>query len=777
MKSAEGNCCATFGGNVFMSDNRNLASEQVTGFVARFESQVTLLKSAVEEVRRASHSASGLERATRALLTDGGAIDFPSVPGVLARLSRNREMGALLTDSSGEILLANKCFYDLTSYNNSDSSVLQLYFERSGNLFLSKELPWQVVLSTGQFQTQRLALSDGSKGERLRWLQFCCQPLLSAAGGLEGVLTIVAEATEEIEIEDRVSRVVDLLAQQLTEVETPTSRLSALMARVRNLDDFLPRENTLSVENAAVEDTFTEDQIHYRQLLDHTLAAEEALKAEAREKTAADDATNHSVDILEDRISAEAASAIEAFENSFNIDLDEKSNAEIDATEQEQDIFASQTDFAPQQATVDLEEIDPISDEPAIDVAASYLPVDEDETQLWSEFSDFSADKMPGAAALGDEDEELGAEAQQVEEIKESEQELVEEQIEEHVQAPVQELNSDPEIIAENSQLETNALEREDEVLAAQVEIEAEKEKEEEEEGAAAEAEAATFVEPESNELSVTILEAPEQPALIARASAGKCALIVDDIPVNQKLLVLQLKRLNFATDIANNGQEALNRLAKFDYDIVFMDCDMPVMNGYDATIAIRKAEIESGRHIPIVAMTAYDRDADKERCLAAGMDDYLTKGVNASSLSRVIERCCDQAKKDEGEFGLDNSETEPFDAVSMANNYGKEELNEVVRLFLTSMETFVGSMQKAIDSRDGALVTSLANSIKGPSATLGLQLITRVTNDILAYTESEDWPQVRLKYLKLKTVYLRSQEQLRKLCPDVFTEGAHLFG
>ncbi len=658
-----------------------------------------------------------------------------------------------------------------------------------------------MVLSTGQFQTSRLALSDGSKGERLRWLQFCCQPLLSSAGGLEGVLTIVAEATEEIEIEDRVGHVIDLLTQQIAEIEQPTSRLTALMNRVRGLDDFLPRENVMPVELVAVEDTLSEDQLHYRALLDGTAVEGKAKSRNGAQRKVpppyvvpAAPAHQSSTDILQESISAEAASAIQAFEDSFSIDLDANSNTEsvtepviepviepvaesdeFSATEQEQDIFASQTDFAPLQETSEIEELhDAEESEPEsnldrslaasaadMDAAALYLPTADDDTQLWSEFSDFSAERMSQVDDLSHDDDEN----------RDLLEPLVEEQPQVMLEQPDQEPDPEQNVVStEAPPLTEEAVEITDESLAQSGDATALAD-------AAEETSAETSV--IESEISVTILEEATPAPVVTRAAAGKCALIVDDIPVNQKLLVLQLKRLNFATDIANNGQEALNRLAKFDYDIVFMDCDMPVMNGYDATIAIRKIEIESGRHIPIVAMTSYDRDADKERCLAAGMDDYLTKGVNASSLSRVIERCCDKAKKEEGDggFGIDNSETEPFDAAVMASNYGKEELNEVVRLFLSSMEIFVNSMQKAIDSRDGALVTSLANSIKGPSATLGLHLITKVTNDILTFSEVEDWPQVRLKYLKLKTVYLRSQEQLRKLCPDVFTEGAHLFG
>ncbi|MFA6557420.1 MAG: hypothetical protein WCT03_13450, partial [Candidatus Obscuribacterales bacterium] len=139
-----------------MSDNWNLSGEQVTGHVLRLDSQVVLLKTAIEEVRRATHSPSGLERATRALFTDGGAIDFPSVPKVLSKLARNRQMGALLTDATGEVLLANKSFYEFPGYQpgTAGSEELELYREQKGlsgirtGMVKNKELPWREVLAT-----------------------------------------------------------------------------------------------------------------------------------------------------------------------------------------------------------------------------------------------------------------------------------------------------------------------------------------------------------------------------------------------------------------------------------------------------------------------------------------------------------------------------------------------------------------------------------------------------------------------------------------------------
>ncbi len=125
----------------------------------------------------------------------------------------------------------------------------------------------------------------------------------------------------------------------------------------------------------------------------------------------------------------------------------------------------------------------------------------------------------------------------------------------------------------------------------------------------------------------------------------------------------------------------------------------------------------------------------------------------------------------------MGGGETAPFDADTIANSYSRDELKDIMRSFLTAMESFVGSMQKAIDDHDVEKVRQLSNSIKGPCASLGLKLMTRVASDIINYAQSSDWPQVRLKYLKLKTVYLRSQSDLRKACPEVFEEAHHLIG
>ena len=127
-------------------------------------------------------------------------------------------------------------------------------------------------------------------------------------------------------------------------------------------------------------------------------------------------------------------------------------------------------------------------------------------------------------------------------------------------------------------------------------------------------------------------------------ASAGVTAptlsiLVAEDNRVNQKVITRMLQKLGHRVDVVANGLEAVNALRRSAYDLVFMDCQMPEMDGFGATRAIRAGEAGTPRRIPIVALTANAMHGDREQCLAAGMDDYIAKPVTKQTLAAALER------------------------------------------------------------------------------------------------------------------------------------------
>ncbi len=122
-------------------------------------------------------------------------------------------------------------------------------------------------------------------------------------------------------------------------------------------------------------------------------------------------------------------------------------------------------------------------------------------------------------------------------------------------------------------------------------------------------------------------------------ATARAHVLIVEDNLLNQKLALRMLEKLGCRADLAGNGRDAVRMIERGGYDLVFMDCQMPEMDGYEASAIIRQREKESGQHLPIIAMTAHTMTGDRDKCMEAGMDDYISKPIRKEDILQVISK------------------------------------------------------------------------------------------------------------------------------------------
>ena len=206
--------------------------------------------------------------------------------------------------------------------------------------------------------------------------------------------------------------------------------------------------------------------------------------------------------------------------------------------------------------------------------------------------------------------------------------------------------------------------------------------------------------------------------------------LLAEDNPVNQLTATTMLEKLGHSITVANNGREAIDKLAEQGFDLVFMDVQMPELDGMAATGEIRENEKASGNHMPIVAMTAHAMKGDKEKCLDAGMDDYISKPIRRAALKEVIERVVDRFidTKDEasesGEATLAETENMILDEAELLEecDNDKEMLGKMVEIFERDSAERVPKLRAAIESGDSATVKAEAHALKGGIGTFFAQ-------------------------------------------------------
>lgn len=115
--------------------------------------------------------------------------------------------------------------------------------------------------------------------------------------------------------------------------------------------------------------------------------------------------------------------------------------------------------------------------------------------------------------------------------------------------------------------------------------------------------------------------------------------LVVDDNASNQYVARVLLQKFGYEAEIVDNGEEAVKAATSREYDLILMDCRMPVLDGYEATEAIRRMQDQRGKRVPIIGVTACAMEGDRERCFAAGMDDYYTKPLTVDGFEELLRR------------------------------------------------------------------------------------------------------------------------------------------
>ena len=206
--------------------------------------------------------------------------------------------------------------------------------------------------------------------------------------------------------------------------------------------------------------------------------------------------------------------------------------------------------------------------------------------------------------------------------------------------------------------------------------------------------------------------------------------LVVEDNLVNQKVASLILGKLGCRTEVAHDGVQAVEAVERGRFSLVLMDCQMPRMSGFEATRAIRSSADPRIRTIPIVAMTADAMPGDRERCLQAGMDDYLPKPVQKGDLRRMLEKWGTvhappvDPKPTEAETMQDNHDVLDLDVIATLKELGGDDdpglFEELVQLFLDDTPPRLRALVEAVASGDGSELESAAHALKSSAANLG---------------------------------------------------------
>jgi signal transduction histidine kinase/CheY-like chemotaxis protein/HPt (histidine-containing phosphotransfer) domain-containing protein len=246
---------------------------------------------------------------------------------------------------------------------------------------------------------------------------------------------------------------------------------------------------------------------------------------------------------------------------------------------------------------------------------------------------------------------------------------------------------------------------------------------------------------------------------LAAAAERRTRILLAEDSLVNRKVAIALLERLGHRVDVATSGDEAVAAVARTPYDLVIMDCQMPVMDGYEATAEIRRREHGSGR-VPIIALTAHAMQGDRDRCLAAGMDDYLTKPIDRGRLAALLDQWLPNGpqnpRETTGTMPLVDmlaggtptaapvaplrSPTINFSVLQAMVGDDSESVREILQTFVDSMERYLTTVGAAVGKRDAVAIRRATHGLKGAAASVGAEEVAAIAMQLECVAPQQTW-------------------------------------
>jgi PAS domain S-box-containing protein len=239
-----------------------------------------------------------------------------------------------------------------------------------------------------------------------------------------------------------------------------------------------------------------------------------------------------------------------------------------------------------------------------------------------------------------------------------------------------------------------------------------------------------------------------------SRSARRARILLAEDNEVNQKLSVAVLEKFGYRVEVVGNGREAVSAFLRGGYDLVLMDCQMPELDGYAAASEIRRRQ-NGGPRIPIVAMTASAMQGERERCLEAGMDDYVTKPIDRRRLQEVLDHWLGVAETDSTP-DAPVAITTGFDLTHLQSIVGHEPetLRSYIELFHQATAPLVADVGGAIERRDAAAVARVAHTLRGSCGSIGAAGMAEVSGRLEDRSRSGEWEAIEELYRHLELSY-----------------------